>query len=251
MAVQKFQSKPQQTPENLLRANLAAAYRFFAKFGMDDLTYTHLSARMPGQDVYFISPFGLLFSEVKASNLLKVSFEGEIIDGKEYQYNKTGYTIHGALYKAKPQINAIFHLHTPAGIAVSCLKEGLLPLSQFAFHFYNRHSYHSYDSLALVPDQGQEMVKDLGDHKVIFLRNHGTLTTGETLQEAFFYSYYLEQACQTQCRILGMGREITIPSPEVCERAAQDMRAFEPDLGARDWAALLRHLEQADPTYKD
>lgn len=241
----------QPQPELALRQNLAAAYRAFAHFGMDDLTYTHLSARTNQADHYYIYPFGFLFNEVQASSLLKVSLDGAILEGKEYQYNQTGYNIHGEIYKARPDINAIFHLHTPAGIAVSALKEGLLPISQFSFHFYNRHTYHNYDSLALQPHQGKRLVEDMGPHKVIFLRNHGTLCAGTTIHEAFFYSYYLEQACRTQTQILAMGKEILIPPPQVIEKAASDMRSFEKDLGARDWAAILRLLEKADPTYKD
>jgi ribulose-5-phosphate 4-epimerase/fuculose-1-phosphate aldolase len=236
--------------ERELRQNLAAAYRLFAHFHMDDLTYTHLSARLPGSLSYFISPFGLLFSEVNASDLLKVSLEGEILEGTEYQYNQTGFMIHGALYKARPDIHAIFHLHTPAGIAVSCLEQGLLPLSQFSFHFYKRAAYHGYDSLTLGGHQGERLAKDLGALKVMFLRNHGTLTAGATLHEAFFYAYYLEQACKVQCQVLSTGQAYILPPPEVCEQAHQDMKAFEEDLGKRDWQALIRFLNQKDSSYR-
>ncbi len=238
------------SPERELRKNLAAAYRLFAHFHMDDLTYTHLSARLPGSSSYFISPFGLLFSEVRASDLLKVSLKGDILEGAEYQYNQTGYMIHGTLYKARPDIQAIFHLHTSAGVTVSCLEKGLLPLSQFSFHFYNRVAYHTYDSLTLGDHQGERLGKDLGALNVMFLRNHGTLTAGATLHEAFFYAYYLEQACKVQCQVLNTGQAYILPSSEVCEQAHQDMKAFEADLGKRDWQALLRMLDQKDQSYR-
>jgi ribulose-5-phosphate 4-epimerase/fuculose-1-phosphate aldolase len=237
-------TKPQQqlTPDDQCKQDLTLAYHFFAELGMDDLTYTHLSARPhPGANYYYIYPFGQLFEEVSENTLLKVSLDGELLEGSEYQYNKTGYTIHGSLYKARPDIQAIYHLHTIDGVAVSALKEGLLPISQFAFHFYNRISYHNYDSLTLNGDQGAQMAKDLGPHnKAMILRNHGTLTAGSTIQEAFFYMYYLEKACRAQCKILSMTNTPLMPPADVCEKTAQDMRNFEPDLGQRDWQALKR-----------
>lgn len=236
-----------------LRQQLAATYRMFAQLGMDDLTYTHLSARLPGGQHYFIYPLGLMFGEVTASSLLKITLDGQVLEGHEDQYNQTGYIIHSSIYKHRPDVNAIFHLHTTAGVAVSALKAGLLPTSQFSFHFYNRHSYYDYDSLALdAKRQGQQLAQALGDkHKALILRNHGTLCCGTTIQEAFFYSYYLEQACRVQCAALRTGLELVTPSPEVCEQAAQDMRNFEADLGQRDWQALLRQLEANSTDYKN
>lgn len=241
-----------QARENHVRTHLAAAYRILAALKMDDLTYTHLSARLPDAEAYFIYPFGLLFEETTASCLLKVSLEGEILEGRESQYNQTGYVIHGSIYKNRPDINAIFHLHTTAGIAVSAMECGLLPLSQFAFHFYNRLAYHDYDSLALDHKrQGIQLAEDLDQKKAMILRNHGTLTCGKTIHEAFLYMHFLEQACKVQCKVLASGQKIIIPSSDVCEKAAQDMRNFEPDFGIRDWTALLRTLDQVSPKYMD
>lgn len=180
--------------EQEIRKSLALAYRIFAKLKKDDLTYTHLSARILGQKEFFIFPFGMLFEEVTASSLLKVSLSGEILSGSEYQYNKTGYVIHGSIYGARPDINAIFHLHTTAGVAVSVLEEGLLSISQFSFHFHNKVSYHNYNSLALdYQTQGRELAQDLGNNKTLILRNHGTICCGTTIQEVLFYTYYLEE----------------------------------------------------------
>lgn len=237
--------------ETTVRMQLAAAYRILANMGMDDLTYTHLSIRLPGSDSYFIYPFGLLFEEVTASSLLKVSLDGEVLEGRESQYNQTGYVIHGNIYQARPEINAIIHVHTTAGVAVSAMDCGLLPISQFAFHFYNRMSYHNYDSLALEHErQGDALARDLGANKALILKNHGTLTCGETIHEAFLYAYFLEQACKVQCAALSSGQKLTIPPQDVCEKAAQDLRNFEPDFGIRDWTALLKKLDQEDPSYK-
>lgn len=238
--------------EKNLRIQLAAAYRILANLQMDDLTYTHLSARLPGSETYFIYPFGLFFEEVTASNLLKVSLEGEVLDGEESQYNQTGYVIHGSIYKNRPDVNAVFHLHTTAGIAVSAMECGLLPLSQFAMHFYNQLAYHSYDSLALENErQGEKLAHDLGQHKAMLLCNHGSLTCGATLHEAYLYMHFLEQACRVQCATLAGNQQVILPPHKVCEQAAQDVRNFEPDFGIRDWNALLRRLDRMDPSYKD
>ncbi len=249
---QSICSLPEVRTEKEAKIGLAAAYRILAHLEMDDLTYTHLSMRLPGQDSYFIYPFGLLFEEVTASSLLKVSLDGEVLEGQECQYNQTGYVIHGNIYKARPDVNAVFHVHSTAGVAVSSMSCGLLPLSQFSFHFYKRIAIHTYDSLALEDDrQGANLVQDLGQMKAMILQNHGTLTCGSTIHEAFLYTYFLEQACKVQCSALGSGQKVIIPPEAVCEQAAKDLREFEPDFGIRDWTALLRQLDRQDPSYKD
>lgn len=245
-------SPSERTSEQFVRTQLSAAYRILADLKMDDLTYTHLSARLPGADCYFIYPFGLLFEEVTASCLLKVSLEGEILEGEESEYNRTGYVIHGNIYKNRPDVNAVFHLHTTAGVAISSMNCGLLPLSQFSLHFYNRLAYHTYDSLALENNrQGSNLVQDLGSQKAMILQNHGTLTCGATVHEAFLYAYFLEQACKVQCATLAGGQKVIIPPKKVCEQAAKDVREFEPDFGIRDWTALLRKLDRSDSSYRD
>lgn len=231
----------QKISADKIREELACAYQLLALLQMDDLTYTHLSARHPDQDAYFIYPLGHLFSEVTPDCLLTVSLQGEVLEGREAQYNKTGYVIHSAIYQKRPEINAIFHLHTLAGIAVSAQVEGLLPLSQFSFHFYNRLSYHEYNALALDEVRhGEKLAADLKQNFAMLLRNHGSLTCGKTLHEAFFYAYYLEQACKVQLEAQKSGQKLMMPSPQICEQAFQDMRAFEADLGLRDWLALKR-----------
>ncbi len=250
--VLSFYDLKEATQEKQLRCDLAAAYRIFAMLKMDDLTYTHLSARLPGTDTYLIYPFGELFEEVTASSLLKVSVEGKVLEGQEAQYNQTGYVIHGNIYKARPDINAVFHLHTTAGVAVSAMESGLLPISQFSFHFYNRLAYHPYDSLTLENDrQGCSLAGDLGEKRAMILRNHGTLTCGATIHEAFLYMYFLEQACRVQVAALSGGQNLIIPSPAVCEKAAIDVREFEPNFGIRDFTALMRKLDRIDRSYRE
>lgn len=227
-----------------IKEDLASAYQILAKLGMDDHTYTHLSARPSGADYYYIFPFGYRFEEVTPSCLLKVSLNGEILEGAEYQYNKTGYIIHGSIYQARPELNAVFHLHTVASIAVSTMKDGLLPISQWALHFYGQLKYHSYNSLALDEGQGNSLVQDLDDKNVIFLRNHGFISCGKTVWEALFYCYHLELACKTQVAALSCNSELIIPGHELCMKTNSDLLSFEKDLGARDWQAWLRYLER-------
>ncbi len=227
-----------------IRKNLAAAYRVLAHMGMDNLTYTHLSARVPGQDSFYIYPFGYLYSEVTPASLLHVNFEGEVLEGSPRHYNPTGYALHSAIYRARPELNAIFHLHTTAGVGISTMKCGLLPISQFALHFYNRISYQDYDCLALDTHKAEETMKRiLGKNKTIILRNHGTITCGTTIPEAFFYTHHLEEACKVQCLAMGCRNELIIPDEKVCEAACQELLSFEKELGERDWQAVLRQFK--------
>ncbi|ALA61829.1 class II aldolase/adducin family protein [Rickettsia amblyommatis] len=225
-----------------IKYNLATAYRIMAYLSLDGHTYTHLSARPQNANFYYIYPFGLRFEEVTTENLLKVSLDGQILEGEEYQYNKTGYFIHGSIYKTRPDISAIFHYHTPAVIAVSALKCGLLPISQWALHFYDRISYHNYNSLVLDADtQSSRLVTDLKQNYVMLLRNHSTITCGKTIHEAMFYIYHLEQACKTQCLLNSTKeQELIIPSVETCKQTVKDLLSFKADLGKRDWEAWLR-----------
>lgn len=233
-----------------IKNNLAAAYRWLALNNMDDLTYTHLSARPDNTDYFYIYPFGLLFEEVTASCLLKVSLNGEILEGNEFQYNKTGYIIHGSIYKNRPDLNAIFHLHTIAGVAVSANPDGLLPISQFALHFYNQIAYHDYNSLALDNNiHGNDLIADLADKKVAILRNHGTLCCGKNIQEANFYTHHLEQACKVQIAATNNQNLINI-NHDIAQQSVNDLLSFEKNLGERDWQAILRKLDRLKINYK-
>lgn len=226
-----------------IREDLASAYQILAKLGMDDHTYTHLSAREKSSDYYYILPFGHRFEEITADNLLKVSLEGEILEGFEQHYNKTGYVIHSNIYKSRPELNSIFHLHTVSTVAVSAMKEGLLPISQWALHFYEKLAYHQYDSLALDDTKhGADISKDLGNKMVMFLRNHGFIACGLTIAESLYYSYHLELACKSQIAALSSGRELVIPDHETCLKSNSDLLSFEKNLGERDWKAWLRFL---------
>ena len=225
-----------------LKADLCLAYHILAHLGLDDHTYTHLSARIPSEDAFFIYPFGLRFEEAEPDTLLRVSFDGIVLEGTEHQYNKTGYVIHSALYQQRSDIRAVFHVHTPATVAVSVTKAGLEPLSQWALHFYNQVAYHDYDSLALSDAQGTRMAQDLGNFNVLFLRHHGVVTVGKTLAEALFYIYHLEQACKTQVMAQSMNVPLCTLDPQVCQKSVDVLLNFEKDLGRRDWLAWKRTL---------
>ncbi len=227
------------------KANLSIAYKLLAHLKYDDHTYTHLSARNPDDlNSYYIYPFGLRFEEVEPENLMKISLDGKILEGEEYQYNKTGYVIHGSIYAKRPDIQAIFHCHTPETLAVSALEEGLLPISQWALHFYHKMSYHDYGSLALETHQGEKLIQDLGQNFNILLRNHGFITSGRTIAEAMFYTHHLQKACETQCLMLSMGKKYIVPSQTICEKTVQDLLSFEKNLGERDWVAWKRLISK-------
>lgn len=231
-----------------IKEKLAQAYQILAYLELDDHTYTHLSVRAPhliqGKEAFYIYPFGLRFEEVEPEMLMAVSLDGQVLEGQEYQYNKTGYIIHGNIYQARPDISAVFHIHTPEIVAVSSCKEGLMPLSQWALHFYERVSYHSYDSLALNTNQGNDLVCDLDSNYTLLLRNHGSVTCGRTIEEAMFYTYHLQQACRTQCLTLAMNHPLIIPDAQTCQKAVQDLLGFEKNLGERDWQAWIRLIER-------
>ena len=228
---------------NTLKQDLALAYRLLAHLKFDDHTYTHLSIRSEEGDSYYIYPFGLRFEEVDANCLMKVSLGGEVIEGNEFQYNRTGYIIHGNIYRERPDIQSIFHIHTPEIVAVSSCEQGLMPLSQWALHFYDQVAYHAYDSLALDSSQGDQLTADLGDKFTLLMRNHGSVTCGRTLQEALFYTYHLQQACKTQCLTLSMNQPLVIPNEETCRKTVKDLLSFEVNLGQRDWQAWVRMME--------
>ena len=228
----------------IIKEELAQAYKILAYLKLDDHTYTHLSSRSADGESFYIYPFGLRFEEVEASSLLRVSLKGQILEGKEYQYNKTGYVIHGTIYQAKKDINSIFHIHTPEIVAISACEKGLEPTSQWALHFYDQVSYHEYDSLVLDVTQGNRLITDLADNYTMLLRNHGSITCGRTIQEATFYSYHLQQACKTQCLINALNTKISTPSHEICKKTVNDLLNFEKNLGARDWQAWVRLIKK-------
>ena len=235
------------------RVTLAACYRLAAHFRMTDLIYTHISARVPGPEHHFlINAFGLMWDEINASALVKVTLDGEIVDDATgYGINDAGYVIHSAVHRARPEIHCVMHTHTAAGIAVSAQEDGLLPLSQHAMRFTNSIGYHDYEGLALELDEQQRLTRDLGGHKAMILRNHGLLTCGESVAEAFDLMYYLERACQSQISAMAGGARLRVPSFEVADKTARQFKTRPYKAKKTEWKALLRMLDRTEPSYKN
>ena len=234
------------------REDLAACYRLCVQFRMTDMIYNHISLRVPGhEDQFLINAFGLLYEEVSASNLIKVDFDGNPVDDGRLQANPAGFVIHAAIHKARHDVDCVFHTHTRAGVAVSAQREGLRIVSQHAMRFHDRVGYHDYEGIALDLDEQERLVRDLGRHKVLILRNHGLLTCGRTVRDAFEEMYYLELACQIQIDAMTGGAQLWQPSPEVCEHAAVQFDTSNAFIRNRDWYALRRMLDRRDPSYRE
>jgi ribulose-5-phosphate 4-epimerase/fuculose-1-phosphate aldolase len=221
---------------NNLRFKLAIAYQLCALKGWDNWTYTHISARVPGSQTFLLNPFNILFKDVTPWSLIEVDMSQK--PENNINLNPTGVLIHGAIYKHRPDINAIFHLHTPYGVSVSMMECGLLPISQFALHLYNSISRHKYDSLVLdEKTQCERLAQDLGNNNAILLDNHGTVTCGTTMEEAFYFTHHLEEACRTQCLTLSCNTPYIQPNAAICQKARDDLLGFEMNRGQRDWGA--------------
>ena len=242
--------KPNETTEREARVRLAACYRLIAHFGMDDLIYTHISARVPESPGHFlINPYGMMFHEITASSLVKIDYDGNAVEPTQNPVNYAGFVIHSAIHAARPDVNCVLHTHTRAGVAVSCLKEGLMSLNQFSAPFYNRVGYHDYEGIATNLDERQRLVLDLGEKRVLVLRNHGLLTAGRSVAEAFQLMYYLEQSCRVQMDLMASRGSINALSHEVSEYTARQCEGFGTH-GEREWPALLRLLDAKDPGYR-
>jgi ribulose-5-phosphate 4-epimerase/fuculose-1-phosphate aldolase len=235
------------------RVDLSACYRLAAHFRMTDLIYTHISARVPGPDHHFlINAFGLTWDEITASNLVKVTVDGDVVDDPTGNgINRAGYVIHSAVHRARPDVACVIHTHTRSGIAVSAQDHGLLPLSQHAMRFSGQLAYHEYEGLALELDEQARLVGDLGMHKAMILRNHGLLTCGASVAEAFDLMYYLERACDIQIAALSGNAAPRLPAPEVAAKVAQQFKTLPYKAKKTEWKALLRMLDRTDPTYRN
>ena len=236
-----------------LRVDLAACYRVIAMHGWDDLVFTHISARVPGPDDHFlINPYGMLFEEISASSLVKVDPAGEKVLPTPYPINPAGFVIHSAIHEARHDIGCVLHTHTKAGVAVSAQADGLLPISQISLFPYATLAYHAYEGVALNDAERPRLVADIGDKHALILRNHGLLTTGATIADAFLLMYALETACQTQLLAQSGGSElIQVPQPIVDGIVAQGEKVTQGLGGALVWPGLLRKLDRRDSSFRD
>ncbi|TCJ30595.1 class II aldolase/adducin family protein [Nocardioides jejuensis] len=243
-----------------LRCQLAAVYRLVAHYRMTDLIFTHISLRLPGPDHHFlINPYGLLFEEITASNLVKIDLSGEKVEESPYPVNPAGFVIHSAIHAAREDAQCILHTHTRAGCAVAGQKHGLLPISQISMEFFGRTAYHDYEGVALSLDEQERLVADMGDNDVMILRNHGLLTVGRTPGEALLRMINLDKACQIQVDALAGGAELALPSDELATRTAAQLVGQDTegddfvDTMALDlaWEALYRQAERIGPDFRN
>lgn len=235
-----------------VRVDLAAAYRLVDHYGWTDMIFTHLSARVPGPEHHFlINPYGLMFDEVTASNLVKIDLEGNIIMSDGYDVNPAGFCIHGAIHMARDDARAVMHLHTDDGVAVATMAQGLMPITQTAMVIQDGIAYHEYEGVALDLGERERLVRDIGQKKLMILRNHGTLAVGNTVSECFLLLYTLERACSMQVRALA-GGALHKPSSAAIEtsRRQGQMLLGAGGLDLLAWPALLRLLDRKDPSFR-
>ena len=237
-----------------LRVDLAAAYRLVAAFKWDDLVFTHISARLPGShDSFLINPYGLMFDEITASSLIKIDALGNKLDESEFPVNPAGFTIHSAIHAARHDAQCVMHTHALNGIAVSAQKGGVLPISQQSIFVLSNLSYHGYEGVALRDDEKPRLVADLGpSNNFLMLRNHGLLTLGPSVADAFLAMYLFETTCTIQLRAMAGGTELIPVDPRIIGTATAQAREVTRGVGggALAWPGLLRRLDRIDPGFR-
>ncbi len=233
------------------RVDLAACYRLVAMFGWDDLIFTHISARVPGPEHHFlINPYGLMFSEITASSLVKVDLEGHKVLQSPHDINPAGFVIHSAVHAARDDAECVLHVHSVNGVAVSAQEQGVLPLSQHSIFVLSSLAYHDYEGVALDDDEKPRLVRDLGDKRFLMLRNHGLLTVGRSVAEAFVAMYFFEAACMIQVRAQGGGQPLRHIGASIIDGAPKQWENVTRGAGGGlAWPALLRKLDKTDPSY--
>lgn len=231
------------------RVDLAACYRLIAQLGLDDMIYNHISLRVPGRPGEFLlNPYGLTFDEITASSLVRIDLQGRKLEDTPYEVNAAAFVIHGAIHESRGDAACVVHTHSDASVAVSAQAGGLLPLSQFAMRFYRRQAFHDYEGVAIDLDEQARLVRDFASHPVMLMRNHGVLTLGRTVAEAFMLLYYFERAARIQLQMQAASVSagpIVVPPHEVCEHAARQFWEQHGDIliaGEREWPALMRRL---------
>ena len=235
--------------EWLNRVNLAACYHLADYFQMSDIIWNHITSKTSNEkETFLINPFGLRYDEITASNLVEVTPEGKVINS-DSSINDTGYIIHGAIHRTRKDIACVMHTHSRAGLAVSCFEDGLQPIIQDAAIFYNRVSYHDWEGMSTESEECERLSKSLGKNNVMILRNHGLLTCGTTIAEAFMLMYYLDRACKNQIDTMSTGIKLNVPSDNIMEFAAGQYDDPRFKLGKHEWPALLRLLDDNKSIY--
>jgi ribulose-5-phosphate 4-epimerase/fuculose-1-phosphate aldolase len=240
--------------EAAIRRDLAACYRLAAHFGWDDLLANHISARLPGPEhAFLINPFGMLFEEVTASCLIKIDMDGRMLEPSDHKVNRAGFVIHSAIHQARPEAACVMHVHSKDGTAVSATEDGILPLNQTAMLFHRDVAFHEYEGVATDLDERARLQADLGGRNYMLLRNHGTLTVGESIASAFYRMYWLEWACTVQVRTLSMGCALHAAPQAAVDKVGQqlDNASLEQMSISLAWPALLRKVGRLYPDYAD
>lgn len=235
------------------RVDLSAAYRLIAYYGMSDQLATHISCRVPGEEgTYLLNPLGLYFEEVTASSLIKVDYSGRALSESAYPVNRAGVVIHSAVLEARDDVHCVVHTHTRAGMAVSALECGLLPLSQTAMGFFERIGMHDYEGVAFDASEKVRLARDFGSHRALILRNHGLLTASDTVSHAVDLMIKLNRSCEVQLDALATGRELVMPSVEVCRFTAEQYDAYcKSKMRDAGWPGHLRMLDRLDSSFRE
>lgn len=235
------------------RQQLAACYRIFDHMGWSELIYNHITLRVPEENgAFLINPFGLGYDEVTASNLIKIDIDGQVLDGSPYPVNRAGFTQHSVFHRHLPDAHCIIHTHTTAGMAVSACAEGLKPISFYAAAFIGRIAYHDFEGITIRADEGERLVANLGDRRVMLLRNHGTLVMAGSLPEAFLTHWLLQRACEIQVAAGAAGTPIDIPA-DVIAVHQRDLSAVQLPVGpgVPDFQTMVRRIDRIDPSWRD
>ncbi|KFG91305.1 Aldolase [Sphingobium herbicidovorans NBRC 16415] len=234
------------------RRQLAACYRIFDHMGWSELIYNHITLRVPGEDgAFLINPFGLLYSEVTASNLVKIDIDGHVLDGSAYPVNRAGFTQHSVFHRLVPDAHCVIHTHTTAGMAVSSTHEGLQPTNFYAAAFAGRIAYHDFEGITLRPEEGERLIANLGDRRIMMLRNHGTLVMADSLPKAFLMHWMLQRACEIQVATGAAGTPLDVPA-EVIAVHQRDIGGIQlpSGPGVPDFQAMVRLIDRIDPGWK-
>ncbi len=242
---------PMAPAEWQARVDTAACYRLIAREGMTDMIFTHVTTRVPDSpDHLLINPYGYFFEEVRASNLVKFDLDGRVVEDTPHTINPVGHTFHTWVHRARPDVACVIHTHSEAGLALSALACGLLPITQHAMRFKDRVAYHHYDAVNPSPAELDALVAALGDKPVMVMHNHGLLACGRTVAEAFHYIHYLESCCRIQLAVMQTGQPLAIPPARIIDKAARYFQQNRSIPGSREWPALLRLLDREQPDYK-
>ncbi len=242
--------------EHRARTELAACYRVFAMLGWTEMIYNHITVRLPesvagGEAQFLINPFGLHYSEVTASNLVRVDLQGRVLDGSRYPVNPAGFTVHAAIHASLPGAHCVMHTHTTAGVAVACLQGGLQQSNFYSAQLHGMVAYHDFEGITIHADEAPRLLASIGDKPAVVLRNHGLLAWGHTLPQAFAILWTLQRACEIQLATLSMGPAIPVPEA-IAQKCTRDALQFNPHHGAgRDvFDALVRQVDRIDNSYQ-